>query len=178
MGTLDQEWAAFLDLMQEYIEAARLPASERLRSFREIETRCATLPRSYAIIHSIVPSMTTLVCVDLANQARLLTAQTAVAVERYRIAAGRLPVDLSDLVPAYLDGVPEDPFDGRPLRYRILKRATFSTASAEMRRTTEARNARRSERIGNKPNTILRSLSNGPEKQQRNPYLSRHFSWL
>lgn len=121
MGTLDQEWAAFLDLMQEYIEAARLPASERLRSFREIESRCETLPRSYAITHNIVPSMTALASVDLVNQARLLTAQTAVAVERYRIAAGRLPVDLSDLVPAYLDGVPEDPFDGRPLRYKTLR---------------------------------------------------------
>lgn len=59
--------------------------------------------------------------VDLVNQARLLTAQTAVAVERYRMAAGRLPVDLSDLVPAYLDVIPEDPFDGRRLRYRTLR---------------------------------------------------------
>jgi hypothetical protein len=121
LGTLDREWAAFLDLMQEYIKAVRRPVSERLRSFREIESRCETLPRSYAITHNIVPSMTTLVCVDLVNQARLLTAQTAIAVERYRIAAGRLPVDLSDLVPAYLDVVPEDPFDGRSLRYKTLQ---------------------------------------------------------
>lgn len=121
LGTLDREWAVFLDLMQEYIEAVRLPASERLRSFRRIETRCETLPRSYAITHNIVPSMTTLASVDLVSQARLLTAQTAVAVERYRIATGRLPVDLSDLVPAYLDIVPEDPFDGRPLRYKTLR---------------------------------------------------------
>ncbi len=96
------------------------PAPERLRSLREIETRCETLPRSYAITHNIVPSMATLASVDLVNLARLLTALTAVAVERYRIVAGRLPVGLSDLVSVYLDVVPEDPFDGRPLRYRTL----------------------------------------------------------
>jgi len=47
-------------------------------------------------------------------------AQTALAVERYRLAKGRLPQALSDLVPDYLGGVPEDPFDGKHLKYRLL----------------------------------------------------------
>ncbi len=120
IGVLDREWATYLDLMQQYVEAARLPASEQLAAFRKTDARYEALPRSYGIVHSIMPSMTTLVSVDLVNQARLQTAQTALAVERYRIATSRLPADLADLVPAYLDGVPEDPFDGRPLRYKTL----------------------------------------------------------
>jgi hypothetical protein len=45
----------------------------------------------------------------------------ALAVTRYRLAhAGRVPATLAELVPVYLDAVPEDPLAGRPLRFRTL----------------------------------------------------------
>ena len=46
---------------------------------------------------------------------------TAIAVERYRLAHDALPESLDDLVPDYLDRVPEDYFagPGQPIRYRI-----------------------------------------------------------
>ncbi len=47
---------------------------------------------------------------------------TALAVERYRLARGKLPEALGQLVPDYLAAVPEDPFDGTPLRYRRTER--------------------------------------------------------
>jgi len=49
-------------------------------------------------------------------------ARTAIAVERYRLANGRLPAALQDLVPAFLPEVPMDYFaNGEdPLRYRQL----------------------------------------------------------
>ncbi|MCO6439183.1 MAG: hypothetical protein J5J06_18995 [Phycisphaerae bacterium] len=40
------------------------------------------------------------------------------ASERYRLANGAFPAELSDLVPAFLDGVPADPFDDKPLRLK------------------------------------------------------------
>ena len=49
------------------------------------------------------------------------TAQTALAIERYRLAVGSLPDALTDLVPAYLDAVPTDPFDGNEMRYKKLE---------------------------------------------------------
>jgi hypothetical protein len=49
--------------------------------------------------------------------AYLQTAYTAIAAERFRLAKGRWPKDLAELVPQYLDAVPLDPFDGKPLRY-------------------------------------------------------------
>jgi hypothetical protein len=49
------------------------------------------------------------------------TAATALAVERYRLANGHaLPGSLSQLVPHYFASVPEDPYDGKPLRYKKL----------------------------------------------------------
>jgi hypothetical protein len=42
----------------------------------------------------------------------------ALAVERFRLARGRWPESLADVVPEVLAAVPADPFDGQPLRYR------------------------------------------------------------
>jgi hypothetical protein len=53
--------------------------------------------------------------------AHLRVTQTGLAVERYRLAEGRLPGFLKDLVPTYMQAVPLDPYDGRSLKYRKLK---------------------------------------------------------
>ncbi len=42
------------------------------------------------------------------------------AVERFRLARGALPNTLDKLLLAYLEAVPQDPFDGQPLRYKKL----------------------------------------------------------
>ena len=52
--------------------------------------------------------------------AELRSAGTALAVERYRLANGRLPATLQDLVPTFIASVPVDPFDGQALRYQQL----------------------------------------------------------
>jgi len=44
---------------------------------------------------------------------------TAIAVERYRRDhAGALPAVLQDLLPQYIDAVPQDPVTGGPLRFK------------------------------------------------------------
>jgi len=49
-------------------------------------------------------------------------ALTAIAIERYRLShAGRLPENLSVLVPEFLGSVPKDPFDDRDLRFKKLE---------------------------------------------------------
>lgn len=48
-----------------------------------------------------------------------LTAETAVAVHRFRAEEGKLPQTLQELVPKYLPAVPLDPFDEQPLRWKI-----------------------------------------------------------
>jgi len=53
-------------------------------------------------------------------QNRLELAATACAVERCRLVQGKLPENLNSLVPQFLDTVPVDICDGRPLKYRAL----------------------------------------------------------
>jgi hypothetical protein len=58
--------------------------------------------------------------------AQLRAAETALAVERYRAANGQaLPASLAELEPRYLATVPEDPFDGKPLRFHRLSPKGF-----------------------------------------------------
>ena len=45
-------------------------------------------------------------------------AQVGCALERHRLAQGQFPDNLEALVPRFLESVPADLFDGRPLRYR------------------------------------------------------------
>jgi hypothetical protein len=48
-------------------------------------------------------------------------ARAVIAMERFRLANGRWPDSLDDLVPEFLDSVPLDRFDGAPLRYRLVE---------------------------------------------------------
>lgn len=59
-------------------------------------------------------------CIRVAEDcARLRILQAVIAIERYRIANNQEPPhNLKDLTPRFLTSVPEDPFDGYPLRYQ------------------------------------------------------------
>jgi hypothetical protein len=56
-------------------------------------------------------------------------ARTVCALERYRIANGRYPGRLSDLVPGLMPSVPRDVIDGAPLRYACADGAHFTLYS-------------------------------------------------
>ncbi len=49
-----------------------------------------------------------------------------IALERYFRKHGRLPSDLSLLIPEFLDTIPADSFDGDPVRYDPAKRVLYS----------------------------------------------------
>jgi hypothetical protein len=68
---------------------------------------------------ALTPALTRLADTFARDAANIVTAETAVAVERYRLVHDKtVPERLEQLVPALLDAVPVDPFDGKPLRYR------------------------------------------------------------
>ena len=60
-----------------------------------------------------------------ATQTILRSLATACAVERYRMAHGRLPATLEDLVPAFLPSVPTDPLTGQPLCYKPSESSSY-----------------------------------------------------
>ncbi len=107
-----------LNFMEAQIEASQLPPVERLRRFRRIGNEMQQLSFLHLLAKQTTPAITRVAELDLRARAHLELAKTALALERYRLAGGRVPERLEELVPQYLKEVPSDPFDGNPIRYR------------------------------------------------------------
>jgi hypothetical protein len=107
------ERARHLHYLNEIARATELPTWEALDVIEAKEKAQAANP-TFGL--GLVTSCFRLYAADLRAKATLRTACTAVASERYRLANGKWPEKLSDLVPRYLAEVPLDPFDGAPLR--------------------------------------------------------------
>jgi hypothetical protein len=116
-GALKSNHAALLKYLTRYVEIARLPLEEQGPALDEL----AAAPGKQAILVRVTsPGPALMLRNCQGGVARLRCAATLLAVERFRLARGRWPVTLDELVPAQLARVPTDPFDGKPLRYRRL----------------------------------------------------------
>lgn len=120
-GFFERDLNFYLGAMQTNITLASLPPPANLALGPEVE-RAAELAHKKRYILS---SMTLLALGKIAykensTRAYLSLAQTACAVERFRNTTGGLPATLSELNPHLLKEIPNDPFDGKPLRYKRL----------------------------------------------------------
>ena len=115
LGLNSRHALGYIDLMQKSIDALELPDPDRLKAFEAIRD---SAPRNNQgrIIRDVLELE-----MEIYRQARARVTLAALAVERYRLAEGHLPKSLDNLVPAYMEIVPEDPFNGQSLRYRRLK---------------------------------------------------------
>jgi hypothetical protein len=71
----------------------------------------------------------TLIRRTLSTQVQQQMVMTAVALRRYQLHSGRLPADLTALVPDYLVALPRDRMDGQTLRYHLLPTGGFALYS-------------------------------------------------
>ena len=120
VGWYDGDRERYLSIMDEMLEASSLPYPEAQEAMLRLDDRIGTptplsLPRLSQVI---LPGLTHAQQAMVRNEAQLTEGATAAAIERYRLANGVPPAQLDDLVPAYLDDTPADPFDLEPLRYR------------------------------------------------------------
>lgn len=120
LGLHDRDMLGHIDLIQDHIEAASLPLHERLARYGSIETGPSGPKRQGLLSRILMPAFARIFELETRCIADGRVARTALAVERYRLAEGRLPQALSDLVPIYLGTVPTDPFDGKHLKYYLL----------------------------------------------------------
>lgn len=119
LGLAAREGIIFLEMTGDYIEAAQLPTPERCGAFEAIGVRYRARQKGGVLLGELWGGQM-LTPVDVQCLANLRMALVALAVERYRLGLGHWPESLAELVPDYLDSVPEDPFDGEPVRYRRL----------------------------------------------------------
>jgi hypothetical protein len=107
----------YINIMQDYIDTVELPHHKRLAAFDSIEKTVYNSKRGSMLTRMLMPAFGRIMQIDTRHLAHLRATQTALAVERYRLTEGLLPQSLENLVPAYMEFVPKDPFDGRSLRY-------------------------------------------------------------
>jgi hypothetical protein len=113
--------ARLLRMMNEYVEAARLPPEQQEATMKQLEMRVKKAKVEYdVLIALLMPAMTKVSEAYRRNQAGLRCAIVAVAAERYRRDTGRWPAVLDDLTGGHLKAVPVDPYDGKRLRYKHL----------------------------------------------------------
>lgn len=117
LGLHYRDALGYIGLMQEHIDAMELPSDERLLVCDSIQEDVNSGKRGGLLTRLLWPALARTIQLDTRCTADALAAQTAIAVERYRLAEGRLPESMENLVPAYMEAVPKDPFDGRRLRY-------------------------------------------------------------
>jgi hypothetical protein len=120
LGLSAREGAIFLDYMDECIRTARLSAFQRLGAIQTVDAHYPR--RGVVLLMSKIGPLSRHIQLDAKGAAWLDMAVTALGVQRHRLAQGRPPETLDQLVPTYLEAVPEDPFDGKPLRYERLGR--------------------------------------------------------
>jgi len=117
-GLCDKDAITYLDVTKEYIEAGQLPLHQRRKAMKAASRKLDGLSKIHLLLRRLGTTVgSTVTMLDVRTIAKLRTARTAVAIERYRLSNGRLPETLAELVPAYLDAVPKDPFDGQDIRY-------------------------------------------------------------
>jgi hypothetical protein len=121
VGLTEADAVIYLDLMDGYMKCFKLPLHERLKAADAVEAKLRTISKAHVLLHVITPSLSGVIGQELRTIAHLRAADAGLAVQRYRLKAGRLPENLAELVPAYLGSVPKDPFDGKEMRYRKLK---------------------------------------------------------
>ena len=119
-GTKSMDLLIYLDFLDNYIRATQVPLHLRQDAVQAIEAKLTTLSKAHIFLHLFPPTFARYTILDLANVSYLRAAQASLAIQRYRLAIGKIPDTLGDLAPTYLDAVPSDPFDGNDLRYKKL----------------------------------------------------------
>jgi len=116
---------AMLRMFQRAVEIARREPEEQAEPLRQLEGEidqraAATRGGDEELARLLMPALGKVAASFRRDRAVLRGATVGLALERYRLATGRWPKELTELVPDYLPAVPTDPFDGRPMRYRPL----------------------------------------------------------
>jgi hypothetical protein len=106
-----------LDYLERRIAASKLPLHERNTEFNKIEEEEKCLSFLHIHFNNELVSLARFSDLNTRTLAQLRCAETALAIERYRLKYDALPESLEQLVPEFMEEVPRDPFDNEVLRY-------------------------------------------------------------
>lgn len=116
-GLKDKDLALLLDFYERWITITQLPYDRHADEMKKLETEYAGYNQwMHWWLQVLMPSCR-IGLINLRVIGNLQCAETALAIERYRLKYNTVPESLEALVPEFIDTVYLDPFDGKPLRY-------------------------------------------------------------
>jgi hypothetical protein len=143
-GHLEGDFAFALDFMSNLVAAVALPYPQALEAAASMKVPGfveATAGRQ-AFSAVLLPRFSNLAGKGAEALSRIRMTQAVLAVERYRGKhGGALPASLADLSAEWPTGIPTDPFDGQPLRYRKLPTAGYTVWSVGPNRIDDSGSA-------------------------------------
>ena len=131
-GHLQGDFAFALDFMSNLVALAAAPYPQALDTAAglKIPDTQAALGQKLLLSALLLPVPDRIVKKGAEAVARIRLARTVLAVERWRLKhGGALPASLADISAELSGGVPEDPFDGQPLRYKQLPAGGYAVWS-------------------------------------------------
>jgi hypothetical protein len=121
-GLMDTNLVRSLEFFDQLEAAAKMEPEKRKKEFQWIDEEVNDLSVLFFTTKMLMPALGKVGMIELRIIAQLDCARTALGVGRFRLAEGRLPESLEALVPKFIEAVPIDPFDGKPLRYKRLEK--------------------------------------------------------
>lgn len=124
-GLWERDRKFFTDTYTDYIEAVGhpFPAALEKAEFTNDKVSSNLGGMRHYVSSLLLPAMGKVLEKEARRVAMLRVTQTAIAIERFRLAnGGNLPESLDRLTPRFLPSILHDPFDGQPLRYRQLEK--------------------------------------------------------
>jgi hypothetical protein len=117
-GFMAIQRTAMLRYLDRAVELARLPPEQRHEPLQRLGE---SLRGQFVLVRTLAPVVAKGSDADQRSHAQLLSTIAAIAAERYRLAKSQWPDSLDALQAAgFLREVPNDPYDGKPLRWRRL----------------------------------------------------------
>ncbi|MBP7052317.1 MAG: hypothetical protein KBE65_14990 [Phycisphaerae bacterium] len=115
LGLSAREGIIYLDFAEECLRIVQLPVCQYRAACEAADARYVRGRRG--ILLRRMTHGSGLFRSHVLYVARLQNARISLALERHRLAHGEIPQTLDQLVPEFLSAVPQDPFDGQPMRY-------------------------------------------------------------
>jgi hypothetical protein len=115
-----RQHATMLEFMTRMVELSKLPTHEQRVEESKIDVEMDSMSRKNRLAALLLSSSTKMNQACRRKLGVVRSMQTLLACERYRLKHGKWPDKLDDLTPAFLDRVPLDPVDGKPIRYKKL----------------------------------------------------------
>ena len=112
-GVSDADRSAYLGIMGEVVKKAEDPLGQAV----DTDALIRNLPWYGIVTRTFMPELDKVFRSELQGQATARVLLAGLAAKRYQLAHGALPERLDELVGEFLDALPIDPCDDKPLRY-------------------------------------------------------------